>query len=129
VSCPSHAPSASSAAQRAAQRQLEVALARIELKLGGLEAKLNALATRLTHLHTPTLLVGHAEITRYCRKRPATIQRYVRTMGFPAYRWGRHTVSSLSFLRPGGFFGVFCIEPPVHDCDGRLMAMPARVVL
>jgi len=92
------APRGSSAAQRSAERLLDLALARIDLKLGGLEAKVDALSTRLTHLHTPTLLVGHAEITRYCRKRPSTIQRYVRFMGFPALRWGRHVVSSPAMI-------------------------------
>jgi hypothetical protein len=32
-------------------------------------------------------------------------------------------------FRSAGFFGDFCIGRPVHDCDGWLMAMVARVVL
>lgn len=39
------------------------------------------------------LLVGWAEISRFTRKAPSTLQGYVRTMHFPAYRWGRFVVS------------------------------------
>lgn len=39
------------------------------------------------------LLVGWAEISRFSRKAPSTLRGYVRTMHFPAYRWGRFVVS------------------------------------
>ncbi len=39
------------------------------------------------------LLVGWAEISRFARKAPSTLRGYVRTMHFPAYRWGRFVVS------------------------------------
>jgi hypothetical protein len=42
----------------------------------------------------PILLVGWAEISAYCRKKPRTLSRYAKNMAFPAYRWGRHVVSS-----------------------------------
>ena len=39
------------------------------------------------------LLVGYAEIGRFIRKSASTVRRYKRSMGFPAYRFGRHIVS------------------------------------
>src|SRR5215470_5496762 len=36
-----------------------------------------------------TLLVGWAEISRYCRKATRTLRRYRELEAFPAFRWGR----------------------------------------
>jgi hypothetical protein len=61
-----------------------------------LENRVNELAP-LTAYHVadlPRFLVGWAEISAYCRKKPRTLSRYAKNMEFPAYRWGRHVVSS-----------------------------------
>jgi hypothetical protein len=73
-------------------------------RLAAIEAKLDALTTILTprsHRDLTArvgggmgLLVGWAEISRYCRKAPDTLKRYARREGFPAYRWGRHVYSA-----------------------------------
>jgi hypothetical protein len=59
-------------------------------RLAGLEGRL---LQRLT-ASPPRLLLGWSQISYYCGKSPRTLRRYRRTMGFPAYRWGRGTVSS-----------------------------------
>ncbi len=46
----------------------------------------------------PRLLLGWAEIARYARKRPNTLQGYRLTMAFPVIRWGRHVVSSPTLI-------------------------------
>jgi hypothetical protein len=46
----------------------------------------------------PRLLLGWAEIARYARKRPNTLQGYRTTMAFPVIRWGRHVVSSPTLI-------------------------------
>jgi hypothetical protein len=61
-----------------------------------LEKQITELAN-LTANHVarmPTLLVGWSEISAYCRKKPRTLSRYTKDKAFPAYRWGRHVVSS-----------------------------------
>jgi hypothetical protein len=40
------------------------------------------------------LLVGWAEIAAYTRKSDRTLRRYRQLMSFPAFRFGRHVVSS-----------------------------------
>jgi len=65
-------------------------------RVATLEKQVSELAS-LTANHvagTPLLLVGWAEISAYCRKKPRTLSRYAKNMAFPAYRWGRHVVSS-----------------------------------
>ena len=65
-------------------------------RVAALEKQVEALA-RLTANHVanpPTLLVGWSEISRYCRKRPRTLSRYAKDLGFPAFRFGRHVVAS-----------------------------------
>jgi hypothetical protein len=60
-----------------------------------LEKRVNELAS-LTANHVasmPIMLVGWAEISAYCRKRPRTLSRYAKGLAFPAYRLGRHVVS------------------------------------
>jgi hypothetical protein len=48
----------------------------------------------LATLPPGALLVGWAEIARYCRKAPRTLKRYRDREGFPAWRWGRHVVAA-----------------------------------
>ena len=48
----------------------------------------------LATLPPGALLVGWAEISRYCRKAPRTLKRYRDLEGFPAWRWGRHVVAA-----------------------------------
>ena len=65
-------------------------------RVEALEEQVNELA-QLTANHVarmPTLLVGWAEISAYCRKRPRTLSRYAKGLAFPAFRFGRHVVSS-----------------------------------
>jgi hypothetical protein len=53
--------------------------------------------TDFTASYTATfagLLVGWAEITAYTRKSGRTLRRYRQLMEFPAFRFGRHVVSS-----------------------------------
>jgi hypothetical protein len=45
-----------------------------------------------------TLLLGWAEIARYARKQPHTLQNYRVKMAFPVIRWGRHVVSSPTLI-------------------------------
>ncbi|HUP36867.1 MAG TPA: hypothetical protein VNC82_15640 [Candidatus Limnocylindria bacterium] len=47
---------------------------------------------------TPRLLLGWAEIARYARKQPHTLQHYRLKMAFPVIRWGRHVVSSPTLI-------------------------------
>lgn len=71
----------------------------IATALDKLQATVTALtASHHTHRLTPTWLVGLAEIAAYIRRSPASVTRYRRSMGFPAYRMGRHTVSSPSLI-------------------------------
>jgi hypothetical protein len=65
-------------------------------RVATLEKQVNELAN-LTAYHVARvlpLLVGWAEISAYCRKKPRTLSRYAKDKAFPAYRWGRHVVSS-----------------------------------
>jgi hypothetical protein len=60
--------------------------ARVEAR----EKQVNELAT-LTAIHVarvPTLLIGWAEISAYCRKKPRTLSRYAKDKVISAYRWG-----------------------------------------
>ena len=69
-------------------------------RVENLERQVSELAD-LTANHTAnvaTLLVGWAEISHHCRKKPRTLSRYAKNMAFPAYRWGRHIVSSASLI-------------------------------
>jgi hypothetical protein len=53
--------------------------------------------TNFTASYTATfrgLLVGWAEIATYTRKSDRTLRRYRQLMEFPAFRFGRHVVSS-----------------------------------
>lgn len=53
--------------------------------------------TDLTASHTAIfkgLLRGWAEIAAYTRKSARTLRRYRQLMEFPAFRFGRHVVSS-----------------------------------
>ena len=74
------------------QRNQSELLKRIEI----LEKEVRDLANlRANHVaRVPTLLIGWSEISAYCRKKPRTLSRYAKNMAFPAYRWGRHVVSS-----------------------------------
>jgi hypothetical protein len=65
-------------------------LKRIEI----LEKEVKNLANHMAnHLaSTPIMLVGWAEISAYCRKKPRTLSRYAKGLAFPAYRLGRHVV-------------------------------------
>ena len=65
-------------------------------RVANLEKQVNELASLSANqvARVPTLLIGWAEISAYCRKKPRTISRYAKEKAFPAYRWGRHTVSS-----------------------------------
>ncbi len=80
-------------------------------RMAVIEGKLDRLVAHHTSPHTAThsgaeatlrhlmgwkadeLLVGWAEMSRFGRKAPSTLRGYVRTMHFPAYRWGRFVVS------------------------------------
>jgi hypothetical protein len=65
-----------------------------------LEKKVDNLANHVAnHVASPaTLLVGWAEISRYCRKSARSLSRYSRNYAFPAVRLGAHVVSSPAFI-------------------------------
>jgi hypothetical protein len=66
--------------------------ARVEI----LEKRVNELASLSANqvARILPLLIGWSEISTYCRKKPRTLSRYAKDKAFPAYRWGRHVVSS-----------------------------------
>ena len=77
--------------------------AALDTRLAAIEAKLDSLATltsqpMASHTATPSvepgLLVGWWAIARYCQKAPRTLRRYANRETFPAFRWGRHVVTS-----------------------------------
>jgi hypothetical protein len=65
-------------------------------RLESLEIEVKHLASlRTDHVaRVLPLLIGWGEISAYCRKKPRTLSRYAKDKAFPAYRWGRHVVSS-----------------------------------
>jgi len=68
-------------------------------RVAALEARLDDLANHTSSLTSnigasDRLLVSWNEISRYCRKGQRSLARYTKTMAFPAFRSGRHTVSS-----------------------------------
>jgi hypothetical protein len=68
----------------------------LSARIEALEGQVNELAS-LTANHVARvlpLLIGWSEISAYCRKKPRTLSRYAKDKAFPAYRWGRHIVSS-----------------------------------
>src|SRR5690242_16310183 len=66
-------------------------IAALERQLGELAEMATLVAT---HRAAMLMLVGWSEIERYCRKKRRTLSRYTKELAFPAYRFGRHTVSS-----------------------------------
>ena len=72
----------------------------ISERIKALENRVNEL-TQLLANHCskgPRLLTGWSEISRYTGKSPRMLDRYRQTLGFPAYRFGRHVVSSPSSI-------------------------------
>jgi hypothetical protein len=66
-----------------------------------IEAKLNAILRMLTAVHTnghSGLLRGYAAIGAHVGLAPSTVRGYVRSMGLPAVRLGRHRVSSPALI-------------------------------
>jgi hypothetical protein len=66
-----------------------------------IEAKLNAIHRVLTAVHTnghSGLLRGYAAIGAHVGLAPSTVRGYVRSMGLPAVRLGRHRVSSPALI-------------------------------
>jgi|SRR5262245_15662601 len=73
-----------------------------------IEAKLNAIHRILTAVHTnghPGLLRGYAAIGAHVGLAPSTVRGYVRSMGLPAVRLGRHRASSIGLI-DGWLLGI-----------------------
>jgi hypothetical protein len=69
----------------------------LSARVEALEKQVSELASLTAHpmvARVLPLLVGWAEISAYWRKKPRTLSRYAKDKAFPAYRWGRHVVST-----------------------------------
>lgn len=81
-----------------------ITLETLSERLKVIEERLDRLADLIARLHAghvtnqPSLLRGYAALEAYTGKSGRTLRRYKQLMGFPLWRWGRHSYSSVSAI-------------------------------